>query len=415
MNEQEQMMQIISAISEKTGEAPEKDVAMLKDIMQAEGQDGVKAFIEKILNSEAGMFKKGGKMEAAVNKFKCGGKTKKKVKKHANGEPITIPVNLDEIRTGTVTYNQDGTRKETILRTTDSWKGTAYPSAAVTHRVITPDSIAMYVQHGPVDEEANRSYLYNTARNMGAREKANQAKFDPMFNELSRRADFRITTLPNGKIVINDVVHTDNDTLSRTIDKSDTTIVNSSGDRFSNNSFRTKLFRKIFGTSDYDNANKNFEDIDFQQNGGIIKENIKLGKANYSGFEDLTGKYKRVAFPQDTTWVYRAPDGKMELTAMPTDHGYVGYKIEPGGDSRILTQDEARSLRDQVESRVKNIPHKNYLLNKYGDEMLLPENKPEYKVSKYLLDAFLKNIESVKQSPEETLKDLMIWEPPYKK
>ena len=415
MNEQEQMMQIISAISEKTGETPEKVVAMLQEIMQTEGQEGVKAFIDKMLIPEAEMFKKGGKMEAAVNKFKCGGKTKKKVKKHANGEPITIPVNLDEIRTGTVTYNQDGTRKETILRTTDPWKGTAYPSAAVTHRVITPDSIAMYVQHGPVDEEANRSYLYNTARNMGAREKANQAKFDPMFNELSRRADFRITTLPNGKIVINDVVHTDNDTLSRTIDKSDTTIVNSSGDRFSNNSFRTKLFRKIFGTSDYDNANKNFEDIDFQQNGGIIKENIKLGKANYSGFEDLTGKYKRVAFPQDTTWIYRAPDGKMELTAMPTDHGYGGYKIEPGGDSRILTQDEARSLRDQVESRVKNIPHKNYLLNKYGDEMLLPENKPEYKVRKYLLDAFLKNIESVKQSPEETLKDLMIWEPPYKK
>lgn len=38
MNEQEQMMQIISAISEKTGEAPEKVIAMLQEIMQTEGQ-----------------------------------------------------------------------------------------------------------------------------------------------------------------------------------------------------------------------------------------------------------------------------------------------------------------------------------------------------------------------------------------
>lgn len=52
--------------------------------------------------------------------YKCGGKTKKKVKKHANGEPITIPVKLDESRTGYVTYNPDGTRKETIRRVTET-------------------------------------------------------------------------------------------------------------------------------------------------------------------------------------------------------------------------------------------------------------------------------------------------------
>lgn len=73
MNEQEQMMQIISAISEKTGEAPEKVIAMLQEIMQTEGQEGVKAFIDKVLNPEAEMFRKGGKMEAAVNKFQRGG------------------------------------------------------------------------------------------------------------------------------------------------------------------------------------------------------------------------------------------------------------------------------------------------------------------------------------------------------
>lgn len=73
MNDQEQMMQIISVISEKTGESPEKVVAMLQEIMQTEGQEGVKAFIDKMLNPEAGMFRKGGKMEAAVNKFQRGG------------------------------------------------------------------------------------------------------------------------------------------------------------------------------------------------------------------------------------------------------------------------------------------------------------------------------------------------------
>lgn len=129
----------------------------------------------------------------------------------------------------------------------------------------------MYVQYGLADEEMGRGYLYNTARKMGAREKANQAKFDPRFDELNRRANFRLAVLPDGKMVIRDVVHTDDDTLTRVIDQNDTTIVNSAGDRFNNNSFRTRLARKIFGSSAYDQANKNFEMIDFQKTGGIVK------------------------------------------------------------------------------------------------------------------------------------------------
>lgn len=73
MNEQEQMMQIISAISQKTGESPETVIAVLQEIMQTEGQEGVTAFIDKMLNPDAGIFRKGGKMEAAVNKFQRGG------------------------------------------------------------------------------------------------------------------------------------------------------------------------------------------------------------------------------------------------------------------------------------------------------------------------------------------------------
>lgn len=64
-------------------------------------------------------FKIGGKVEAAAEMFKYGGKAKK-VEKHANGDPITIPVKLDESRTGYVTYNPDGTRKETIKRVTET-------------------------------------------------------------------------------------------------------------------------------------------------------------------------------------------------------------------------------------------------------------------------------------------------------
>ena len=195
------------------------------------------------------------------------------IKTYKGEEPITIPVKLDNKRDGFVTYNNDGSRKETIRRYTDPWEGTAEPQVAVTHRITTPDSTAMYVQYGPADEEPRRGYLYNTARKMGTRENANRAKFDPIFNELARKADFRITTLPNGKMVINDVVHTDNDTLSRVIDQGDTIIVNSAGDRLSNNSIRTRLARKIFGTSAYDQANKNFEMIDEMQRGGEVSNN----------------------------------------------------------------------------------------------------------------------------------------------
>lgn len=130
----------------------------------------------------------------------------------------------------------------------------------------------MYVQYGLADEEKRRGYLYNTARKMGAREKANQAKFDPRFDELNRRANFRLAVLPDGKMVIRDVVHTNDDTLTRVVDQNDTTIVNSAGDRFNNNSFRTRLARKIFGSSAYDQANKNFEMIDEMQKGGNINK-----------------------------------------------------------------------------------------------------------------------------------------------
>ena len=48
------------------------------------------------------------------------------------------------------------------------------------------------------------------------------------------------------------------------------------------------------------------------------------------------------------------------------------------GQSRALTDNEIQIARDAVESRVKNFTKDErikYLINRYGDEMLLPENK----------------------------------------
>lgn len=296
------------------------------------------------------------------------------MKSYKDEDPITIPVKIDDKREGFVSYNNDGTVKSTIRRYTDPWDGTVEPQVALTHRVTTPDSTAMYVQYGPVDEHNRRGYLYNTAQKIGARERANRGKFDPMFDDIERRANARLNVLPNGRLIINDVVHTDNDTFSRIIDRNDTTIVNSNLDRFNNNSLRTKLARKIFGTSAFDEADKNFKDIDFQQKGGIIKERISFGP-EYTGFTDNTGKYKRVVTTnQDTTWVYQTPDDKIELKAFPTSYGYGGYKIDSAEGSDILPPHAAEIVRRDVESRIKNIPHKKYLIEKYGKEMFLPEN-----------------------------------------
>lgn len=235
---------------------------------------------------KAEKFKVGGKINLAAKKFKCGGKVdQKKVKKAADGTPITIPVKLDNERRGTVTYNPDGSRHEIVSRATGYMEGTASPSMAITHRQVTPDSTAMYVQYGPIDEVGKRGYLYNTAQSMGAKEKANQAKFDPTFEELVRRANFRLTALPNGKMVIRDVVHTNNDTLTRVIDEGDTTIVNNAGKRFTNNSIITRLARKVLGTSAFDAANKAFSEIDSQKFGGKIYKDRE-----FISFEEFKNK-----------------------------------------------------------------------------------------------------------------------------
>lgn len=243
-------------------------------------------------------FKVGGKIEAAAEIFKCGGKAKKKksVKKCYNGDKVgPVSVNLGNNKHGEVIIYPDS-RVERIYSTPkDHGYGISSPGGNITDREIIGNDTIMYSHAGP----SGINLLYDTRSKVtgkeAARQAANKRKFNPMFDEMARMADNRIEVLPDGRHVIHDVVHTNNDTLSRVIDQGDTTIVNNAGDRLRNNSIRTRLARILFGTSDYDEVNKNFKDIDFQQNGGELlrrKDLKKEAKENYG----YNGKQFRDAY-----------------------------------------------------------------------------------------------------------------------
>ena len=243
-------------------------------------------------------FRIGGKIEAAAEMFKCGGKAKKKrsVKKCYNGDKVgPVSVNLGKNRHGEVTIYPDSRVERIYSAPKDHGYGISSPGGNITDREIIGNDTIMYSHAGP----SGINLLYDTRSKVtgkeAARQAANKRKFNPMFDEMSRMADNRIEVLPNGRHVIHDVVHTNNDTLSRVIDQGDTTIVNNAGDRLRNNSIRTRLARMLFGTSDYDEANKNFKDIDFQQDGGELlsrKDLKKKAKENYG----YNGKQFRDAY-----------------------------------------------------------------------------------------------------------------------
>lgn len=209
--------------------------------------------------------------------YACGGKAKNKIKKHADGNPLTLgPIKIDDDRDGYVSYNNDGSVKSSIYRRTEPWQGTYQPSMALTHRVTSPDSVAMYVQYGPADEESRRGYLYNTARHMGAREIANREKFDQMFNDLESKAGMRVVALPNNKYVIRDVVHTPDDTMTRVVDpeKQDTVIMTQDLKRYSNKDIGTRIKRAVGLESKFDKLNKLFKEFDFEFKYGGALNNI---------------------------------------------------------------------------------------------------------------------------------------------
>lgn len=108
----------------------------------------------------------------------------------------------------------------------------------------------------------------------------------------------------------------------------------------------------------------------------INRIGITIGNAKNREFNDLTGKYLRTVYPKDTVWNYN--NNNESRTVYTTPDGYWGVLDNINGQSRALTDNEIQIARDAVESRVKNFTKDErikYLLNRYGDEMLLPENK----------------------------------------
>lgn len=108
----------------------------------------------------------------------------------------------------------------------------------------------------------------------------------------------------------------------------------------------------------------------------INRIGITIGNAKNREFNDLTGKYLRTVYPKDTVWHYN--NNNESRTVYTTPDGYWGVLDNINGQSRALTDNEIQIARDAVESRVKNFTKDErikYLINRYGDEMLLPENK----------------------------------------
>ena len=324
-------------------------------------------------------FKIGGKIEAAAEMFKCGGKAKKKkpVKKCETGGPQKIDKDGDNY---SLKHTKDGITEHLYL--SNNYEG---PASKIATRTTKMDGSREYsllddgvkYHNNDLDTIALRKQFDKamaTSRNVYPSHKKwgitpweisymSAPEYDlPMRPGIVDKRVYRKVESPSGELREYVVKSTTGErTERRTTPDGNVSYI-----------FSGKTFKP--GDEMFDRYQSAFKAYGLQKGGEINKESITLGKAKYSGYSDLTGKYKEVAFPSDTTWVYRTPDGKMELTAMPTDYGYGGYKIEPGGDSRILTPEEAALLREQVKSRIKNIPHKDYLINRYGKEMMLPEN-----------------------------------------
>lgn len=245
-------------------------------------------------------FKVGGKVEAAAEMFKCGGKAKKVNKDQKGG--LATNHTIYDLKTGKVTKKSDGIgRKETYVN--------------------GPSSMTL----GVIDGDTTI-----------------------------------LTKNPNWP-----------ESRVRSFEEIDT------GRRQRNIGFGTEL-RSFEGMREL--FKKRYPNVKTMQGGGEANnDGIKRLKINFgpevSTFEDNTGEYKRVVFknPADTLWSYK---GLGTNRFVGTDqNGYVGMLEDIYGNNRFLTTEEANVLKNSVESRIKNIPYKKHLLEKYGDEMLLPENK----------------------------------------
>lgn len=106
---------------------------------------------------------------------------------------------------------------------------------------------------------------------------------------------------------------------------------------------------------------------------GITREYINFGPI-YKKFADHTGVYEMIVpNKKDTIWISK--DSGKEMIVRTSSDGYVGNFTDVYGNSGNLSPEEMRFVRRDVGSRTDNIPHKKYIIDRYGDEMLMPENK----------------------------------------
>lgn len=363
MNEQEQMMQIISAISEKTGESPEKVVAMLQEIMQTEGREGVKSFIDKMLNPEAEMFRKGGKMEAAVNKFQRGGLLSRRqglrgrnMRSAAQNAMLSIvPQPKANIDMGLVknpeqalrlkAQSADGMRQRTVY---DNLEYTGTP--AQQYDQMMSDKMTTRVPMAEVGTQED-------PREASLREAPWRANWG-----MDHDAMFMGDT--GEPIVFNhgQQASTESNTRRKPI----------IGNYDSNGNWRLFVQDKGKGGK----INKCQEGEKFGDD-GIKRVGVYFDdKTGHREFADSRGRYMRTTFPNDTIWSYN--DYGTDRTVYTTPNGRVGYIDDIYGNRDTLSSEEMKRVVDAIEARMKHFTkdeRRNYVINRYGDEMLMPENK----------------------------------------
>lgn len=423
MNEQEQMMQIISAISEKTGETPEKVVAMLQEIMNTEGQEGVKAFIDHILNPDAGMFRKGGKMEAAVNKFQRGGRMSRREFRDTmmSGMGYDKSNFRDAYRNAKIQYGYDrSAAREMMLNSIpkEENKGITYsPTPPVEGHgapggQVSANSYVSATSKPSTSEwgaSMQPSALDATLRpgSVGSGNIEIKPKISPMpkphlatptaesnwdslsFNEAFRRG--RERALSGGQSTFTWRGNEYGTELAKPKPQA-TTVVDPVPSELKpwerwQNSYSTSqatqtpatgttvpymtYARKSGGKINKCQGGRSFGDDGIKRIGVYFDD-----KTGNREVEDASGRYIRTTFPKDTIWTFN--DYGTDRSVYTTPKGRVGYIDDIYGNFDTLSLADIKKVVDAVEARMKNFTkdeRRNYIINRYGDEMLMPENK----------------------------------------
>lgn len=161
---------------------------------------------------------------------------------------------------------------------------------------------------------------------------------------------------------------------------------NTSEDSESNsNGFRTKTMPGRFGLARYN------------QKGGVVKAQggkrfgVKLGNTEYNEFNSEHGKYERVAFPKDTVWAYEPITGGERYEVYTTPDGYKGTYTNVYGNVDPISLGDTYRLRNRVEDTLNPDKVRQAIIDRNWDETLMPENKIKLDKMRYLVEMFQKD------------------------